>query len=175
MPDALGLAIVLEPIDGLLAHPRNPREGDVDAIAESIRENGYLAPVVVQRSTRYVIDGNHRLLAARQLGMAEIPTVWVDVDDDTALRYLLAANRTNDLAAYDDQALTQLLAEIDGGARGLVGTGWQRDDLQALLLDLSDRESLLAPSPPSAPKPNVGVFPGHCPRCGYPDEAPASP
>ena len=61
---------------------------------------------------------------------------WVDVDDATARRILLADNRTNDLATYDDAVLAELLtalAEDDD----LLGTGWDGDDLDALLADIA--------------------------------------
>ena len=44
----------------LRPHPRNPRRGDVDAIEESIAENGFYGCVVAQRSTGYILAGNHR-------------------------------------------------------------------------------------------------------------------
>lgn len=158
-------AVVLEPTESLFEHPRNARQGDVGAIAESIRANGYMAPVIAQRSTRYVIDGNHRLQAATSLGMAQIPTVWVDVDDETALRYLLAANRTNDLAAYDDGALVDLLIGLTDSPVGLAGTGYESDDLDHLVAVLNE------PMPEVLARAVRDPLQGHtehrCPGCGH--------
>ncbi|WP_433225815.1 ParB N-terminal domain-containing protein [Microtetraspora malaysiensis] len=47
-------------ISSLKNHPDNPRRGDLDVIAESLRENGQFAPLVVQASTSYILAGNHR-------------------------------------------------------------------------------------------------------------------
>ena len=159
-------AVVMEPVTGLAEHPRNPRQGDVGAVVESIRANGYMAPIVVQSSTRFVIDGNHRLKAAVALGMPKVPVVWVDVPDDVAVRYLLAANRTSDLAAYDDAALIELLAELARTDDGLTGTGYDGDDLEALLVDLNP------PMPVALASVNpVDPLAGHqehrCPSCGH--------
>lgn len=134
-PVVLSKRLVQAPISELSEHPRNPRRGNLEAVVESIRANGYLSPIVAQHSTGFVIDGNHRLRAARELGMAKVPVVWVDVDDATALAYLLAANRTSDLAEYDDEALAALLTELADGP-GLLGTGWEQDALDALLAEL---------------------------------------
>lgn len=115
-------------------HPQNPRRGDVDAIAESIGENGYFAPISVQRSSGHVIIGNHRLLAARMVGMAAIPAIWLDVDDALALRILIADNRYAELATWHDESLLGLLdgmASVDE----LLGSGYDDDSL-ALLRDL---------------------------------------
>lgn len=158
-------AVVLEPTGSLLQHPSNARMGDVGAISESIRANGYMAPVVAVRSSRFVIDGNHRLQAAAALGMEQIPVVWVDVDDDTALRYLLAANRTNDLAAYDDLALVELLAGLQESPTGLAGTGYEPDDLDHLVAVLNE------PMPDVLARAARDPLQGHtehwCPGCGH--------
>ena len=129
-------ATTIEPIGKVAPHPRNPRQGDVGAIHQSIEANGFYGHVVAQRSTGYILAGNHRWLAARQAGAKRIPVTWVDVDDDHALRILLADNRTNDLASYDDASLAELLVDIQKATGDLTGTGYDGDDLDALLADL---------------------------------------
>jgi hypothetical protein len=119
-------------VDELKQHPDNPRRGDVDAIAASIDANGFYGTVVAQRSTGFVLAGNHRLLAARQQGIETLPVVWLDVDDDRARRILLVDNRSNDVAAYDEQQLVDLLSELDD----LTGTGFSDDDLLKLMSSL---------------------------------------
>lgn len=117
-------------VDELRQHPQNPRAGDVELIAESIDVNGFYGAVVAQRSTGYVLAGNHRLLAARKLGIDSLPVLWVDVDDDAARRILLVDNRANDLASYDEAQLVELLQELDNE---LDGTGYSEADLAAML------------------------------------------
>ena len=114
----------------LQAHPRNPRRGDVDAIRDSIRRNGFFGVIIAQEETGYVLAGNHRLQAAKAEGITHVPTMWVSCDDDTAARILLADNRANDLAVYDDSELLSLLSEFDMG--DLEGTGWRESDLDEL-------------------------------------------
>jgi hypothetical protein len=128
----MGLLTGIErvPIESLTLHPANPRRGDVDAIAESLIRNGQFAPVVVQSQTRYVLAGNHTVQAAWKIGWAEIDAVLIDVDDDDAYRIMLAANRTADKAAYDTDALVELLSYVDGD---LAGTGYTAFDVQALI------------------------------------------
>ena len=120
----------------LKPHPRNPRQGDVGAIHQSIEANGFYGAVVAQKSTGHVLAGNHRLLAAKHANAEEVPVMWVDVDDATALRILLADNRTNDLASYDDGALAELLQGIMQDAGTLDGTGYDGDALDELLAGL---------------------------------------
>jgi hypothetical protein len=124
------------PVDGLRLHPENPRRGRLDVIGESIAANGFWGAVVAQRSTGYVLAGNHRLRAALAAGIDELPVVWVDVDDDRARRILLADNRTADLAVNDNAALLALLEGVALTPAALAGTGYDPDtmeDLRAML------------------------------------------
>lgn len=145
-------------VNRLSRHPLNPREGDIGAIAASIQQNGWFGTVVAQRSTGQVIAGNHRLEAAKILGFKSVPVYWVDCDDEQALRMLLADNRTSDLASYDIDQLSEILVgliETDG----LLGTGYDGDDLDSLLKEAKR----LPPDFPDLFTP----FTHHCPRCYY--------
>jgi hypothetical protein len=125
----------LVPIDSLNVHPRNARQGDVGAIHESITQNGFFGACLVQKSTRTIIAGNHRYMAAEAAGMDQVPVIWADVDDDRALRILLADNKTNDDASYDDAKLADILTEL-AALSDLSGTGYNGDDLDRLISDL---------------------------------------
>ena len=126
----------LVPIGDIQPHPKNPRQGDVNAIVASIKANQFYGVCVVQRSMGFILVGNHRWMAARQCGLEQIPVVWVDCDDATALRILLADNRTNDLASYDEQMLVEMLQEIQAEVGTLGGTGYDLEALDDLLKDL---------------------------------------
>lgn len=140
----------LVPIDSLETHPENPRQGDLGAIGDSIAHNGFYGAVVAQRSTGRVLAGNHRLLAARQQGLSEVPVTWVDVDDVQAKRIMLVDNRSNDVASYDTAALVEVLRGLDD----LAGTGYDGDDLDDLIRMLDEpfgsAGSDTAPSEPPA-------------------------
>ncbi len=125
------------PVERLTPHPRNPRQGDVAALRESLDANGWYGAVVAQRRTGHILAGNHRHRAAVQRGATELPALLVDCDDATALRILLADNRTSDRAAYDDAGLAELLRDALA-AGGLAGTGYSEADLQQLLAELGN-------------------------------------
>lgn len=124
-------------IDLVSQHPNNPRNGDVEAIAESIEVNGFIAPVIAQKSTGHILAGNHRYQALYMLRSQLIPVIWVDVDDAQAKRYLLADNRTSDLGVYDNSQLVEILADLDEDDL-LLGSGYNKTDLEQLqiLVDL---------------------------------------
>jgi len=121
----------------LLLHPENARRGNVERLEESIRSNGFYGALVVQRSTRHIVVGNHRYQAAVNVGIEQIPVLWVDVDDQQARKLLLVDNRSNDVASYDDDLLIDLL-RLTQNEGGLEGSGYSD-------IDLEDLERLLTP------------------------------
>lgn len=129
---------LLTDIGEVRPHPDNARNGDVDAIAESMRQNGVYRPIIAQRSTGYVLAGNHQYAALMSMGSAKAAVVFVDVDKDEARRIMLADNRTADLGGYDDGLLLRILAETAQTDAGLLGTGYTDDDLDSLLARVND-------------------------------------
>lgn len=119
-------------------HPQNPRIGDVPGIMESLKKpTGQYKPIVVQKSTRYIIDGNHTWKAARELKWKWIDAIILDVTDEEAVRIMLVANRLNDMATYD----TETLADLLKGMPDTTGTGYNDDDVRAILAGIEDRDA----------------------------------
>jgi len=139
------LELVYVPIDAVQPHPKNVRVHTSAAqVAESLDVHGQYAPIVVQRTTGHVLAGNGLWAQLQAAGDEQVGVVYVDVDDDQALRILLVDNETSDRAGYDEAALAKLLDEMGT----LQGTGWtaaHADDLQALFAapltadDLADK------------------------------------
>jgi len=128
----------LVPIKKLKPHPKNPRQGDVGAIHVSIEANGFYGSVIAQKSTGHILAGNHRFLAAKQANAEQVPVTWVDVSDEEAVRILLADNRTNDLATYNENALAELLQDLLSDTGTIEGTGYEANYLDELLGKLND-------------------------------------
>lgn len=124
------------PVDTLEEYPGNPRRGDVDAIRESIRANGVIGSIIVQKSTRQVLSGNHTLKAIVAEGIEEVPVTWADVDDAAARKIVLAMNRAADLGYYDNDALADMLRQFGDDEEALVGTLYGSSDLDALMRTL---------------------------------------
>jgi hypothetical protein len=136
---AADLQPLAHPIADLVELPGNPRRGDVDAVARSYETFGQRKPVVVRSDEDgrlVVIAGNHQLAAARQLGWTHIAVASADdLSDDAARAFALADNRTAELGGYDDQALLDLLTQVDDDAL-LDATGWERHHIDDLVLRL---------------------------------------
>jgi hypothetical protein len=127
-------------VKALKEHPENPNRGNVDVIEQSVQHNGFYGALVVQRSTGYILSGNHRWQAAKRLKMKTVPVIYVDVDDDKALRILLADNRTSELSHRDPAALLTLLEQLNASVDGLQGIGYHVDDIEELRSQMSDED-----------------------------------
>lgn len=134
---------VLVSVSELKGYDKNPRKGNVKAIAESLRVNKQYRPIVVQKSSKKILAGNHTWRAAKELGWEEIAVVYVDVNDEEAKRIVLADNRTNDLAEYDNAILAELLRDLGSGD----GTGYSAQDMEAILnASLADMDEVMTAS-----------------------------
>lgn len=146
---AADLATLATSVDDLELLDGNPRRGDVDAVARSLDRFGQRKPIVVRRSDRQVVAGNHTLQAARKLGWSEIAVVWVDDDEVTAKAFALADNRTAELGDYDDQLLADLLKAVgDVDPDLLADAGWAGDAVAELLERLEPEQVPTADTDP---------------------------
>lgn len=122
---------LLVDIDSIHQHPRNYNNGDVEEIATSIEINGMYRPVYVRIETNDILAGNSTWEACKALGATRIPAVFLDVDDDTALRILLADNQLAALARPDNAALLELLEDL-AARDSLMGSGFVDRDIATL-------------------------------------------
>jgi len=136
MPEIINRTEEQVHIDSIEPHPANPNDGDVAAIAESIRQNGFYGRIVVRDSTGKILAGEHRWRAAQEVGLDEVPIERVECDDETAMRILLADNRTAEKAEREPEPLADLLEHLDTTEDRLTGTGYSGNDLDDLLDDL---------------------------------------
>jgi len=124
------------PLGQLVEHPANPNDGDEGAVCQSLDAHGFYGAVLVQESTGIVFAGNTRLRSARSKGMAGIPGFWCDVDDDTRDRILSVDNEATRKGRNDEERLVALLTGLAQQPRGLEGTGFDGEDLDALIATL---------------------------------------
>ena len=97
-------------------HPyaRNPRKNDeaVKNVAASIREFGFLVPLVIDRNHE-IVAGHTRYKAAKTLGMKTVPCVIADeLTEDQIKAFRLADNKVGEMAAWDMDLLPLELADI---------------------------------------------------------------
>ena len=126
------------PVSELIPYARNARThspAQVAQIAASIREFGFTNPVLVD-GERGVIAGHGRLLAARKLGMVEVPTLELSHLSPAQRRaYVLADNRLALSAGWDEELLRVELGELLAEGFDLALTGLEPLEIQAFLAE----------------------------------------
>lgn len=96
-------------------YPNNPRKNDnaVDGVAESIRQCGYCAPIIVDENG-IILAGHTRLKALKKLGWKEAEVVVRDgLSEEQKKKYRLLDNKTGELASWDVDALEKELEDMD--------------------------------------------------------------
>lgn len=119
------LQIEYKPIDKVIPYGKNPRLNDdaVQYVAESIKAFGFVNPILLDASG-IIIAGHTRLKAAKQLGMKEVPCVYLDdLNEEQVKAFRLADNKTAEFAEWDEGLLEQELAEILDLDMSLFGFG----------------------------------------------------
>lgn len=94
-------------IDSICPYKNNPRnnEKSIRKVAASIREFGFLQPIVCDRDGM-ILAGHTRYAAARSLGLETVPVLFAeDLDPDRARAYRLADNKVGEDSLWDEEAL----------------------------------------------------------------------
>ena len=121
-------------------YDRNPRHNEeaVDAVAKSIREFGFRNPVILDKDN-VIIAGHTRWLAAKALGLEEVPcVVAADLTPEQAKAYRIADNKTGEIAKWDYDLLPIELKELRGDGFDLSLLGFDTSELEGLLADPPD-------------------------------------
>ena len=146
--------IELWPIDRLVPYSKNPRthsDAQVAQIAASIAEFGFNAPILVD-SKAGIIAGHGRLLAARKLGLAEVPVIVLDHLSEIQKRaYLIADNKLTLLGGWDEDLLAQEFSALEADGFDLGLTGFSEQELAELLREGSTGETEPDEEIPEAP------------------------
>jgi ParB-like chromosome segregation protein Spo0J len=134
-------------IDRLRPDPANPRrigEDELDALERSLRQFGFVQPVLARREDQTVIGGHQRLVAARRLGLASVPVTWLDISVEQARLLGLALNKIS--GSWDEALLARLLADLQATPDlDLTLSGFGEDEVKELLRSLETRETCERP------------------------------
>jgi DNA modification methylase len=130
------------PLSELRPDPANPRridEAELDALTRSLRRFGLVQPLLARREDHTIIGGHQRLVAARRLGLATIPVIFLDLSADEARLLGLALNRIG--GTFDEQLLARLLLELQAKPDvDLSLAGFGEAELHDLLRSLEARD-----------------------------------
>lgn len=117
------MQIIRKKIDEIKPYAKNPRKNDsaVSAVMESIKQCGYVAPIIVDENG-IILAGHTRYKALKKLGETEVDVAVVSgMTDEQKKKYRLLDNKTNELAKWDYDLL---VAELDGLDFGALQLDW---------------------------------------------------
>ncbi|WP_273500764.1 site-specific DNA-methyltransferase [Paracoccus sphaerophysae] len=158
------LEVAYRPLDSLVPYARNARthsEAQVAEIAGSIREFGFVNPVLIAEDGT-LIAGHGRVLAARLLGMETVPAITLAGLSDTQRRALvLADNRIALNAGWDEALLALELGDLKDAGVDLGILGFEDGELDRLLAGTEDADQgstapVVIPEPPRNPASRTG-------------------
>lgn len=156
------MEIIKKPIDSLIPYAKNARvhdEAQIAQIAGSIKEFGFNNPVLIDKDNG-IIAGHGRVMAARKLGLTEVPTILLDHLNETQRKaYILADNRIAINSTWDNEMLSLELMDIKDDV-SLAMLGFNVDELDALLnpTELTDglTDEDAVPDVPNEPTTKLG-------------------
>jgi len=164
---------LLVDVEFLIPYVLNSRthsDSQVAQIAASIREFGFTNPVLIDEKNN-LIAGHGRVMAARKIGLTQVPAVVVTGMDDRRRRALIIADNKLALnAGWDEDALKVELEDLADDFGELMG--FSNEELDAILCGdvvdgLTDEDEV--PEPPPEPITKLGdvwILGNHRLMCG---------
>lgn len=148
--------------DRIVPYARNPRKNTaaVDKVAASLREFGFRQPIVVD-SDMTVIAGHTRLLAAKKLGLTEVPVHIAEGLTETQIKaYRIADNRIGAEASWDADLLKLEMTDLHNFGMDVALTGFDAGELEKIMYDELNPEQFDSYG--------EDIETNHeCPKCGY--------
>lgn len=156
---AIPLTVIYQPIGGLAPDPRNARthpKRQLQQIEASIRAFGFTNPILIDADGA-IIAGHGRLLAAKAIGLAEVPTIALPHLSEAQKRLLRIADNKIALGAGWDLDLLKLeLTELAVIDFDLTITGFSGGEIDVILKGQPDPEDEIIPAAPVTPRTKPG-------------------
>jgi len=163
------------PVDDLIPYARNSRthsDAQISQVAASIREFGFTNPVLI-RDDDTIIAGHGRVMAAKKLGLSEVPCIRLGHLTDAQVRaYVIADNKLALNAGWDDEMLRVEFADLKDAGFDLALTGFSLEEIGALepvqlTGGLTDEDAVPdAPAEPVTKMGDVWLLGKHRLKCG---------
>tara|TARA_Y100000593_G_scaffold16178_1_gene32058 strand:- start:462 stop:1673 length:1212 start_codon:yes stop_codon:yes gene_type:complete len=125
----------LKPFRG---NPRKIEPQEMEKLRRSIREFGFVDPVIARKSDNLVIGGHQRVQAAKAEGVENVPVVYVELPDEKASALNVALNKIS--GEWDWPKLGDLFQELDDGEFDLTVTGFSEQEIEELLHGLDNSQ-----------------------------------
>jgi hypothetical protein len=131
----LSKEIIIKRLADLKPHPKNPRrhpDSLIKKLVSSIETYGFTSPALIDADGR-ILAGHARCRAAEKMGLTEVPTITLPLTGAAADAYVIVDNKLNELSEWDEAVLADLISDIDGAGFDVELTGFDIDEIDALL------------------------------------------
>lgn len=146
-------------VDKLVPYAKNPKnhdDKDIDLIIRSIERNGFGENLLICPETNEILSGNGRYLAAKKMGLTEVPCVYAPkgLTEKQKADLVIASNKLVEVSGYNSN-LEDLLEDfgLDASDFGI--------ELPDFSLNQVGQETDFDDIAEKAKKEKV------CPNCGY--------
>jgi len=133
------LSYEMKKTEDLVPYAQNSRTHSghqVNKIADSIKEFGFLNPVIIDKK-QGIIAGHGRVMAAKQLELKEVPTIQAShLSEKQKKAYIIADNRLALDAGWNEKTLLKELLELENQEYDLKLTGFEQSELDKILGNL---------------------------------------
>ena len=133
-------------VNKLLPAEYNPRvalkpgDKEYEKLKRSIKEFGYVEPVIWNKATGNVIGGHQRLTVLKDMGQNEIDCVVVDLSVEKEKALNIALNKIQ--GAWDNDKLASLLTDLDASSFDVTMTGFDAAEVDELLNNFYSSEAV---------------------------------
>ena len=138
-------AIQIWPLTRLKPFDKNPRthsEEQITELAGLIVQFGFTAPILVDENAG-ILEGHGRLLAAKRLGLTEVPVVELTHMTEAQKRaYIVAANKIAEKAGWDRALVAEAYRAVEEAGLDPTITGFAPEEIEALEMALQGASEL---------------------------------
>ena len=160
-------------LDKIIPYPNNPKlhpEVQIKKIANSIQEFGFKVPILVDKEYN-IIAGHGRYLAARRLGLKEVPVIIAsDLTPAQVKAFRIADNKVTE-SEWEIELLTIELNQLKEQGYDLELTGFNENEIQNLINEINNYQVTNDYSSKNK-EVNMDDFENggnwhECPKCGF--------
>ena len=112
-----------------------PGDPEYEKLKRSIQEFGYVEPIVWNKRTGNIVGGHQRYKVLLDMGMSEVDCVVVDLDETKEKALNIALNKIS--GDWNTTLLKDLLLELDTGSFDITITGFDEEEIEALITNTS--------------------------------------
>lgn len=116
-----------------------PGDSEYEKLKRSLTEFGYVEPVIWNKTTGHIVGGHQRLKVLADLGFEQVDCVVVELDETREKALNIALNKIS--GQWDESKLALLIADLDAADFDAELTGFDEDEIQAMIGSLDEAEA----------------------------------